>query len=97
MALDRDRGRPTLHSVLFVAERLSQAGQDDLAKELEEAVLRSFRDNSVEHLLFTVSGNDPNKHLLEHLETCKKRRRRYVVGVRVEDHREFIEQLFSEM
>lgn len=97
-ALDRDRGRPTRHAVLFVAERLREQGNDDLAKELEEAVLVGFRGISVEHLLFTLSGNSPDTHLTNHLNAIyKKRRRRHAVGVRIEDHPDFIELLFSEM
>ena len=97
-ALDRDRGRPTRHSVLFVADRLREQSEDDLAKELEEAVLQSFRGVSVEHLLFTLSGNKPDTHLSSHLAAIsKKPRPRHAVGVCIKDHGAFIELLFSEM
>lgn len=97
-SLDRDRGRPTRHSVLFVAERLREQGNDDLARELEEAVVLSFRGILVEHLLFTLSGNSPDTHLFNHLTAIdNKRRRRHAVGVRIRDHGDFIELLFSEM
>jgi hypothetical protein len=96
-ALDRDRGRPTRHSVLFVADRLREDGQDDLAKKLEEAVIQSFRSSAIEHLLFTVSGNDPEHQLTEHLNACKSRRRRRAVGVQIEDHGKFVTALFSKM
>lgn len=94
-ALDRDRGRPTRHSVLFVADRLRDQGRDDLAKELEEAVLQSFQGCTVEHLLFVLTGSNPEKLLFEHLKTCKtKLRRRHAVAVRIKDHGKFIEELF---
>lgn len=97
-ALDRDRGRPTRHSVLFVADRLREQRQDALAKELEEAVLQSFRGIPVEHLLFTLSGNRPDTHLSSHLTAISnKPRRRHAMGVRIKDHVDFIELLFSEM
>lgn len=95
-ALDRDRGRPTRHSVLFVAERLRDAGKDPLAKELEGAVLASFRGSMVEHLLFTVTGNDPEPLVAEHLAACAgKRRRRHAVAARIDDHAAFIVELFA--
>lgn len=98
VALDRDRGHPTRHSVLFVAERLREQGKDDLANELDEAVLKSFRGIPVEHLLFTLSGNCPDVHLSNHLaEINKKLRRRHAVGVQIKDHGDFINLLFSEM
>jgi len=95
-ALDRDRGRPNRHSVIFVAERLREQGDDNLAKELEEAVLESFRAHRVEHLLFALTGNDTETLLSEHLKACvKKKRRRYAMSVRIKDHDKFIENLFS--
>lgn len=97
-ALDRYRGRPTRHSVLFIAERLREQGKDALAKELEIAVIQSFRGTTVAHLLFTLSGNSPDTHLSNHLNVISKNpRRRHAVGVRIKDHGDFIELLFSEM
>lgn len=95
-ALDRDRGRPNRHSVIFVADRLREQGEDNLAKELEEAVLESFRAHRVEHFLFALTGNDAENLLSEHLKACqKKTRRRYAMCLRIKDHNKFIENLFS--
>lgn len=95
-ALSRDRGRPTRHSVLFVAERLREQSKDDLAKELEDAVLESFRGCTVEHLLFALTGTNPKNLLSDHLRLCaKKKRRRHAVGVRIKEHAKFIDELFK--
>jgi hypothetical protein len=95
-ALDSDRGRPTRHSVLFVAERLREQGNDELAEELEEAVLGSFRGIPVAHLLFVLMGGPPKQLLTAHLTSvAKKRRVRYAVGVRITDHGKFIELIFK--
>jgi len=97
-SLSRDRGRPTRHSVLFVAERLRDQGNDDLASELENAVLNSFRGCTVEHLLFTLSGSDPKNLLTQHLTAwAKKKRRRHAIGVRIKDHTKFINALFGSL
>ena len=96
-ALDRDCGRPTRHSVIFVADRLRDQAEDDLAKNLESAVLQSFRGYTVEHLLFTVSGNNPDTLLSKHLSACTNCMRRHAVGVRIIDHGKFVERLFSEL
>jgi hypothetical protein len=96
-ALDQDRGRPSRHSVLFVADRLREQGKGDLARDLEIAVLHSFHKCPVNHLLFTVSGNDPKSPLSSHLSSCKNIRRRHAVGVRIADHGKFINRLFSEV
>ena len=96
-ALDRDRGRPTRHSVLLVADRLRQQGQDALARELEDALLQSFRSTPVEHLLFTVSGNNPETMLNDHLTACRKRRVRHAVGMHIKDHGAFVKNLYSKL
>jgi hypothetical protein len=94
-ALDRDRGRPTRHSTLFVAKRLREEGRNVLANELEEAVLQSFRGVPVEHLLFTVSGNNPEMHLNDHLSACTKKRVRHAVGVQLKNHGAFVKSVYS--
>lgn len=97
-ALDRDNGRPSRHSVLFVADRLREEGNDDLAKQLEESVIQSFNRTPVQHLLFTLSGNSPAALLTAHLSTLLKGVRiRHAVGVRIKDHAAFINELFSEL
>lgn len=95
-ALDKDRGRPTRHSVLFVAERLREHGKDDLAEELERALLQSFKAMRIEHMLFVLTGGNPKKLLTNHLKvSLKKKRRRHAVGVCIKDHGKFIENLFG--
>lgn len=95
-ALDSDRGRPARHSVLFVAERLRELGKDDLAEELEEAVLASFRGIPVAHMLFVLTGGPPKDLLETHLTgAATKRRVRHAVGVRIKDHAKFIDLLFG--
>lgn len=96
-ALDRDRGRPSRHSVLFVAERLREQGDDALARELEDAVLQSFRSVAVEHLLFTVSGNNPETYLNDHLTVCRQRHVRHAVGIHIKDHVAFVKSLYSKL
>ncbi len=94
-SLDSDRGRPTRHSVLFVAERLREQKKDDLAREIEEAVLQSFNGTLIEHMLFVLTGSNPTDPLRAHLKACaRNRRRRHAVGFHLNDHQKFIEDLF---
>jgi len=95
-ALDSARGRPTRHSVLFVAKRLREMGNDDLAEELEKAVLTSFRGIPVAHMLFVLTGGSPKNLLETHLRSASKKRRiRHGVGVQIMDHAAFIDLLFG--
>jgi len=95
-ALDQDEGRPSRISVIFVADRLRESGEGELALEIENALVDSFKDNPIHHLLFTMSGTDPKKLLTEHFESLEEgQRRRYVIGLRVRDHAEFIRQIYE--
>ena len=96
--LERDKGRPSRHSVVFVAKRLRERDQNALASLLEDAVLTGFRETEVEHLLFTFSGNDPDGMLHAYLDGRKKRTpRRHAVGIRVEGHQQFVRTVYEEL
>lgn len=94
-ALGTEAGRPGRHAVLFVAERLREQGQDDLAADLEDAVLQSFRGIPVEHLLFTLNGNDARALLGTHLAGHEAAQTRYAVSVRITDHGELVHTLYE--
>lgn len=96
-ALDRAGGRPTRHTVLFVADRLREMKEDDLALELERSVLASFSGVEVEHLIFVLCGNDPGQMLTTHLaSSTAKKRRRHAIGVHLPDHAKAISSLFKD-
>lgn len=96
IALDRDRGRPTRHAVLFVAERLRELGNDALAARLESAVLTSFSGSKVEHMLLALTGGNPKTLLTNHLTSAaKKKRTRHAVGIQIDGHGTFIDLLFG--
>lgn len=98
-ALDRDRGRPGRHAVLFIATRLRESGNaadSTLAAQLEAAVVASFSGSGVEHLLLALTGSDPTGFLTSQLTAVsKKKRPRHAVGVRITDHGNFIKTLFG--
>lgn len=97
-ALDGDMGRPSRHAVLFIASRLRELGKDDLATELEKALLQSFGGHGIEHLLFVISGNNPTNILSKHVaEIDNQQHKRHAVGVRIPDHGQFIAQLFDDL
>jgi len=94
-ALDQDDGRPSRHSVLFVADRLREQGADEVARLLENAVLNGFSGCKVAHLLFTFSGNSPEAPLFNHLKALQSQKRRYAVGLQINDHGEFIRSSYE--
>ena len=95
-ALDGDMGRPSRHAVLFIASRLRELGNDELAAELEKALLHSFSGHDIEHLLFVISGNNPGNILSKHVAEIENQQpKRHAIGVCIPDHGQFIAQLFD--
>jgi hypothetical protein len=98
--LDRDNGRCTPDSLLFVANRLLEADDPEdnkLGRSLRDEVgLKSLRADRIAHMLFTVSGNGPHASLKEDLDSAGANRDHYVVNIHVADHQDFIAAMFLE-
>lgn len=98
--LNRDNGRCTPDSLLFVANRLLESANSDdneLGRNLRDEVgLKTLRANRIDHMLFTVSGNGPHASLKEDLEAAEANRDHYVVNIHVEDHQDFIAAMYME-
>ena len=94
--LDSDMGRPSRFSAIFTAQKLSEQNREDLATKIVKALSVSFEGHTVEHMLFVVSGNDPENFLGRHLsEVEPEQPKRYAVGFRIPDHGDFIEGIFE--
>jgi hypothetical protein len=98
--LDRDNGRCTPDSLLFVANRVLESNDPDdnaLGRSLRAEVgLKSLRADRIDHMLFTVSGNGPHASLKEDLDATDTNRNHYVVNIHVEDHQDFIVAMYQE-
>ena len=81
--LDRDNGRCTPDSLLFVANRLLESNDPDdnaLGRSLRDEVgLKSLRADRIDHMLFTGSGNGPHASLKNDLAATGRRgKTRYI-------------------
>ena len=99
-ALNRDSGRCTPDSLLFVANRLLESDDPDdnaLGRSLRDEVgLQSLRPDRIDHMLFTVSGNGPHASLKRDLKATGNDRDQYAVNIHVEDHQDFIAAMYQE-
>jgi Cap4 SAVED domain len=99
--LDRDNGRCTPDSLLFVANRLLESANEDdvaLGRAIRDEVgLNSLRPGRIGHMLFTMSENAPPAALKEDLAAAAKNRDQYVVNLRIEDHQEFIAEMYEKV
>ena len=97
-ALDRDDGRCTPVSLLFVADRMMDRGGDEesLGKILREEVARkTLPPSRIDHVLFTLSGNAPPEALAEDFKALDEKRRQLVVNFRIKDHQEFVAEIYE--
>lgn len=98
-ALESDHGRPSAHSLMFVARVLIREGDDEdqsMGKRLrQEAVQRAVPKERIGHLLFTLSGNPADQPIADDFDSADGSRPQYIVNVRIRDHGEFIEEMFE--
>lgn len=97
-ALERDSGRCTPISLLFVADRLlDHGGQDeDLGRALRaEVARRALSPLETDHVLFTCSANAPPAALRADLQEAGSDRRHIVVNLRLSDHQAFISTIYG--
>lgn len=98
--LNRDSGRCTPDSLLFVANRLLESNEADdiaLGRAIRDEIgLKVPRAGRIDHMLFTMSGNAPPAALKEDLDAASTNRDQFVVNLRIEDHQEFIKEMYEE-
>ena len=97
-ALDKDNGLPSAHALAFVSERLMETGDKDLADAIDDAQLkRGISVQSVSHLLFTFSGNDPTPQLRSSLEKYSGTIPQHSVGLRMVAHVDFVRNVYEKV
>ena len=67
-ALASSNGRPTPHALAFVADRLFETDETDLAEVIDQFQLKArIEINQLSHLMFTFTGNNPSNLLTANL------------------------------
>lgn len=95
-ALDKDGGLPSAHALSFISARLLELGNLPLADAIDDALLKhGIPAQNVRHLLFTFSGNPPDTLLTAALQTYPGAINQWGVGLRVEDHVNFIGAVYD--
>jgi len=97
--LSADDGRPTPISLLFVADRLLEAVDEDeqaLGRRMrDEVALKSVAPQRITHGLFALSGNTPEAILEADLEAADGVHSHISVGFHVEGHQAFIAEIYE--
>jgi hypothetical protein len=97
-ALQRDDGRCTPSSLLFVANRLLEGDdeQKDLGRRIRNEVGRkALAKNRIDHALFTMSGNGPIDALVADYAAAEAGRNHAVINLHIKDYTDFISEVFD--
>ena len=97
-ALASSNGRPTPHALAFVADRLFETGETDLAAVIDQYQLTArIEINQLSHLMFMFTGNNPSNLLTADLNAYNGTISQLAVGLRVSTHQAFIKQVFEKV
>jgi hypothetical protein len=93
------RLRPSSHALSFISARLLELGNDlPLVDAIDDALCRhGIPVESVQHLLFTFSGNAPQALLTEALQAYPGPIRQWGVGLHVDGHAEFVGAVYAQV
>ncbi|SEG76704.1 Hachiman antiphage defense system protein HamA [Bosea lathyri] len=94
--LDKDEGRPSAHALSFIAARLLGLADLPLVDAIDDALVRhGIPLDSVQHLLFTFSGNAPQALLTKSLQAYPGPISQWGVGLHVDGHAAFIGAVYD--
>ncbi len=95
-ALEKDGGLPSAHALTFISEQLMAAGNIALANAIDDAVLvHGIPPQSVRHMIFALSGNDPSPYLMAYLQGYQGAMAQHSVGVHIDTHAQFVESVYE--
>ena len=98
--LNRDDGRCTPISLLFVSNRLLEGNEEQkaLGRILRnEIALKTLKPEHIQHALFTLTGNDPERILRDDLKSADNKRIQHVINVLISDHQDFIKEVYKKV
>ena len=96
--LDKYDGLPSAHSLAFIADRLFELGDLQLADLIDEALLKyGISINDVKHLIFTFSENCPKELLTSVLQNYQGEILQWGVGFKVDRHEEFVNAVYDQV
>jgi hypothetical protein len=94
--LVNDDNRPKSSTLAFMSRILRREGRDEEAELIERVQSSKVEFDRIVHLVFSLSGNDPEPLLRPHAGPRAPINDRRLVGLRIDDHQAFIDLLFQE-
>jgi hypothetical protein len=94
-ALERYDNRPKPATLSFLARRLRETMRDEEAELLESFQSNPVAHDRITHLIFVMSGNDPETLLVARAGSKPPISDRRFVGLCIPDHQTFISDIFE--
>jgi len=96
--LDKDGGFPSAHALTFIATRLSEMGNLDLADAIDDAQLvHGIPSATVQHLTFIFSGTPPTSLLTKALQGYGGGFSQIGLALHVDDHKAFVGAVYNQV
>lgn len=97
-ALDENEGRPSLHAMGFIMNRLLELNQEDLAYVFEDYMLTTtIRPKQVVHMSFGLSGNDASSAYENDLKNYSGEIEQHAMCLQVSDHATFVREAYTDL
>lgn len=93
--LAKHRGRPNPGTLAFIEYVLRKEGRDAEAELIARLQCDTIRARDIQHLVFTLSGNDPTKCLRKHTDVVHDGIALMLCGCQVAKHGEFTKNVFD--
>ena len=93
--LARYKGRPNPSTLAFLEYVLRKEGSDDEAELIKRLQCETIRARDILHMVFTLSGNDPSKHLSGAKALIRKGIHLVLCGCKVSGHGDFVRDVFE--
>ncbi len=99
--LEKDGGRPSAHSLIFIGRRLLKSDDDDEkemgADLMHEAVNSTMPKTRLGHYLFTMSGNPATDAINTDFNNADGGRDQHSVNLRIPDHANFVAAVYEKV
>ena len=93
--LESDGGRPSAFDWSFIADHLWEAGEDDLAKFVEDCQTSATSDGHFEQMVFVLCGNDPAPRFAKASGASVSPIARRFVGVQAAKHADLVNAVYA--
>ena len=96
--LEKEGGLPTGHTLAYISERLFESGNEFLSDAIDRAQLREgISDKQVTHMIFIFSETDSEEFLKDDLENYNGKISQLSVGLKIDEHQNFIASVFDKV